>query len=126
MRKSARKGSTLGAVAGDVNLDAGAGILGSATTGPEMKKRGGARKGGGRPRLPKPKPELAAAVDDSQVMTLRDAADYLDCSYGTARRFAEQGVIPSLKLGGSWRLLKSEIDKWIAKGGGRQPSEEPA
>jgi hypothetical protein len=49
-----------------------------------MKKRGGARKGGGRPRLPKPKPELVAAVDDSQVMTLRDVADYLPCHYSTA------------------------------------------
>jgi excisionase family DNA binding protein len=91
-----------------------------------MKKRGGARKGGGRPRLTKPKPELAAAVDDSQVMTLRDIADYLHCSYSTAHRLARQEVIPSFKLGGGWRILKSEIDKWIAKGGRRLASEEPA
>jgi excisionase family DNA binding protein len=82
-----------------------------------MKKRGGARKRRGRPRLPKPKPELVAAVDDTQVMTLRDVTDYLHCGYATARRFAQQGVIPSFKLGGSWRFLKSELDKWIAKGG---------
>ena len=91
-----------------------------------MKKRGGARKGGGRPWLRKPKPELAGAIDDSQVMTLRDVADYLHCSYATAYSFAQQGVIPSFKLGGGWRILKSEIDKWIAKGGRRLASEEPA
>jgi excisionase family DNA binding protein len=91
-----------------------------------MKKRGGARKGGGRPRLTKPKPELGAAVDDSQVMTLRDISDYLHCSYSTAHRLARQGKFPCFRLGGGWRVLKSELNKWIAKGGGRQTSEEPA
>jgi excisionase family DNA binding protein len=89
--------------------------------GQKMKKLGGVRKGTGRPRLPKPKPELVAPLDDSQVMTLRDVADYLQCHYSTASRLAGQGI-PCFRLGGGWRCLKSELDKWIAKGGGRQPS----
>jgi len=86
-----------------------------------------ARKGRGRP--PGKKPPPPAALDESAVMTLQDVADYLNCHYSTAYRLAHQGVIPSFRLGptgGDWRFLKSEVDKWIAKGGGRRPSEEPA
>jgi excisionase family DNA binding protein len=54
----------------------------------------------------------------SNVMTLREVADYLHCHYGTAYRLAQQGEIPGFRLGGNWRFLKSEVDKWIVKGGG--------
>jgi len=39
--------------------------------------------------------------------------------YSTAYRLAQLEVMPSSKLGGHWRVLKSEIDRWIATGGGR-------
>jgi excisionase family DNA binding protein len=82
-----------------------------------MKKRGGVRKGG-RPRGRKPTPPVD--VDESAVMTLHQVADYLDLGYGTVARLARQGDIPCFRLGGGadWRVLKSELDKWIAKGGG--------
>jgi excisionase family DNA binding protein len=51
-------------------------------------------------------------------MTLQDLADYLHCHYGTALRLIRQGDLPSLRFGGSWRFLKSEVDKWITEGGG--------
>jgi excisionase family DNA binding protein len=73
------------------------------------------KKGGGQQRGRKPPP---AAVDESAVMTLREVADYLDCSYDTAYRLASRGDIPSFRVGGRWRSLKSHIDQWIAKGGG--------
>jgi excisionase family DNA binding protein len=57
---------------------------------------------------------------DIEMMTLRQVAQYLNCSYATAHKLAQRGEIPSFRLGGSWRFLKSEIDKWIAKGGGRK------
>jgi excisionase family DNA binding protein len=58
---------------------------------------------------------------ESNVMTLHDVADYLHCHYSTAIRLATAGEIPSFKLGGNWRFLKSDIDEWIAKGGGSGP-----
>jgi len=88
-----------------------------------MKKRGGIRKGAGRARGKKPTPPVD--VDESAVMTLRQVADYLHCSYNTARRLAKHGKIPGFAMGGSWRFLKSEVDQWIAKGGG-QPSGSAA
>lgn len=84
------------------------------------------RKGGGRPRGKKPTPPVD--VDESAVMTLQGVADYLHCHYSTAWRLVSHGDIPSFRLGGlgSWRFLKSDVDKWIAKGGGQRPSEELA
>jgi excisionase family DNA binding protein len=56
-------------------------------------------------------------------MTVQDLAEYLHCHYSSVYRLTRQGIIPSFKLGGGWRFLKSEIDQWIAKGGGEKPSE---
>ncbi len=91
-----------------------------------MKKRGGARKGAGR--APGRKPTPPVDVNESAVMTLREVADYLQCHYTTAYFLARRGDIPSFRLsrhGGGWRFLKSEIDKWIAAGGGRPSGSAP-
>jgi excisionase family DNA binding protein len=74
------------------------------------------KKGTGR----RATPSALSPGADIEMMTLRQVAQYLNCSYATAHKLAQQGKIPSFKLGGSWRFLKSEIDKWIAKGGGRK------
>jgi excisionase family DNA binding protein len=52
----------------------------------------------------------------SEVMTLRAAATYLNCSYQTLFELVHQGVLPGFRLGGAgnWRCLRSEIDQWIA------------
>ena len=56
---------------------------------------------------------------NSEVMTIREVADYLNCHLNTAYRLVNDRKIPSFKLGNDWRFLKSEIEKWIAKGGGK-------
>lgn len=64
---------------------------------------------------PRPKPELDA--DDRGVMTVIEVARCLLCHYSTVYRLAERSEIPCFKLGSSWRFLRSDIDRWIAKGG---------
>ncbi len=59
---------------------------------------------------------------ESEVMTLQEVADYLHCHYVTARQLAQRREIPGFRLGGGWRFLKSDVDQWIAKGGGGKPS----
>jgi excisionase family DNA binding protein len=61
-----------------------------------------------------------------RVMTLRDVADYLHCHYSTVYHLCHERKIPGFRLGGEWRFLKSEIDEWIAKGGGRPSGRAPA
>jgi excisionase family DNA binding protein len=59
-------------------------------------------------------------VNESAVMTAREVAEYLSCHEITVYKLAHQGKLPGLKLGGEWRFLKLDVDKWIAKGGDRQ------
>jgi excisionase family DNA binding protein len=82
-----------------------------------MKKRGGVRKGVGRPQGRKATPP--ADVDESAVMTAQAAAEYLHCHRVTLYRLANQGKIPGFRFGGEWRFLKSDLDRWIAKGEGQ-------
>jgi excisionase family DNA binding protein len=52
--------------------------------------------------------------DESKVMTLAEAADYLHCHYSTIYRLVRYGDLPAFRLGGNWRFLRSELEKWIA------------
>jgi excisionase family DNA binding protein len=100
-------------------VDARGGAQGSTAAEGEMKKRGGVRKGGGRPRGSK-NLKRAADVGDREVMTLQEVAEYLQCHYSTALRLARQREIPGFRLVGDWRFLKSDVNDWIAKGGGQR------
>ncbi len=70
------------------------------------------------------KPKHKASVDLSEVMTIGEAATYLNCHRTTLYRLVKVGEVPAFRLGGSWRFLRSEINKWI---GERRvwPSEGP-
>ena len=68
-------------------------------------------------------PSALSPGAESDVMTIRDLAEYLHCHYNTAFRLARQGAIPSFRLGGNWRFLRSQVDEWIAKGGGESRLE---
>jgi excisionase family DNA binding protein len=86
-------------------------------------KRGGIKKGrGGRPPGKKP---ASADVDESAVMTPREVAEYLHCHQATVTRLVQRGEIPGFKMRRDWRFLRSEIDQWIASGGGRRRSAKP-
>ncbi|HEV3116465.1 MAG TPA: helix-turn-helix domain-containing protein [Gemmataceae bacterium] len=80
------------------------------------------KKGTGRQAIP----SALSPGAESEVMTLQEVADYLHCHYSTAHRLARRGDMPSFLLGGSWRVLKSEIDKWIVSGGGKPSGSVPA
>ncbi len=49
----------------------------------------------------------------TDIMTIREVADYLKLTEKTAYRLVAEGKIPGFKVGGSWRFRKSEIDTWI-------------
>jgi excisionase family DNA binding protein len=88
-----------------------------------MSPRKGQKVGGRRAT-----PSALRPGAESAVLTLQDVADYLNCSYTTAFRLARQGIIPGFRLRaeGDWRVLKSEVDEWIAKGGGKVAGSAPA
>jgi two-component system, response regulator, stage 0 sporulation protein F len=52
-------------------------------------------------------------MDDS-LITVKDVADYLKLKEQTVYLLARQHKIPSLKVGGSLRFKKSQIDSWLS------------
>lgn len=57
---------------------------------------------------------------DSDIMTMKEVADYLKINDKTAYKLTAEGKIPGFKVGGAWRFKKSEIDSWIAEQGKRE------
>lgn len=50
------------------------------------------------------------------MMTTAEAAEYLGLPPLTVRRMARDGELPALKIGRQWRLKKTLLDQWVAKG----------
>ena len=61
-------------------------------------------------KLQTPKPELTL----KDVMTPREAAQYLSVHVRTIYRLARDGEIPGRKVGGSWRFKKDTLDQWLS------------
>lgn len=49
----------------------------------------------------------------TDIMTIREVADYLKLTEKTAYRRTAEGKIPGFKVGGSWRFKRSELEDWI-------------
>ena len=50
---------------------------------------------------------------NDEVLTLSEIADYLKVSDKTILRMAQAGEIPSAKVSGQWRFLRSFINDWL-------------
>lgn len=48
-----------------------------------------------------------------EIMTPREAAEYLSVHVRTIYRLAKNGEIPGRKIGGSWRFKKGALDQWL-------------
>ena len=51
----------------------------------------------------------------SDIMTIKEVAEYLKLTEKTAYRLAAEGKIPGFKVGGAWRFRCAEIDEWIER-----------
>ena len=50
-----------------------------------------------------------------EVMTLRQASEYLGISPDTLYKYLSQNKIPAFKLGNRWRFKKDLLDRWMEK-----------
>jgi len=50
---------------------------------------------------------------DTDIMTIREVAEYLKLTEKTAYRLAADGTIPGFKVGGAWRFRRDDIEAWI-------------
>ena len=52
---------------------------------------------------------------ESDILTIKDVAEYLKIKEKTAYKLAAEGKLPGFKAGGSWRFRQSEIEKRIKR-----------
>ena len=53
--------------------------------------------------------------DEVSIMTVHDVASYLRLSEAKVYRLANEGCVPSFRLGKSWRFRRDLLDEWIIK-----------
>ena len=66
---------------------------------------------------------------ETDIMTVREVADYLNCHYSTIYRLLGNGAIPAFRLGADWRFRRADIEQWIkeqAVVSESEPKNEPA
>ena len=51
----------------------------------------------------------------SDLMTTKEAAEYLKLNYMTVYKLSQRGRIPASKIGGNWRFRKDLLDDWLAQ-----------
>jgi excisionase family DNA binding protein len=56
-----------------------------------------------------------AFMEEKEIMTVKQVAEYLQMDEHTIYKLARSGLIPSLKIAGQWRFKKDVIDKWISE-----------
>jgi excisionase family DNA binding protein len=49
------------------------------------------------------------------IMTVHDIAEYLRLSEAKVYRMANEGCIPALRIGKTWRFKRELIDEWIRR-----------
>jgi excisionase family DNA binding protein len=50
-----------------------------------------------------------------EVMTLREASQYLGISPDTLYKYLSESKMPAFKLGNRWRFKKDLLDRWMEK-----------
>jgi excisionase family DNA binding protein len=64
-------------------------------------------------------------MTDDRILTVQQAAELLQLNYETTRRYVLKGIIPGRKLGGTWRIVESDLKRFISEGHALQlPREE--
>jgi excisionase family DNA binding protein len=55
-----------------------------------------------------------SAIQTREILTPREAAEYLSVHVRTIYRLVKNGEIPCRKVGGSWRFKKDALDEWLS------------
>ena len=58
---------------------------------------------------------MIGALPMREILTPREAAEYLSVHVRTIYRLAKTGGVPCRKVGGSWRFKKQALDDWLTR-----------
>ena len=51
---------------------------------------------------------------NTQVLTTKEAADYLKINNQVLEKYLREGIVPAKKVGRQWRISKLALDLWLA------------
>jgi len=57
------------------------------------------------------------------VLTTREAAEFLRLSAETVKRKAASGELPAAKAGRGWRFMREDLEAWLRAGGSRYEAQ---
>jgi excisionase family DNA binding protein len=60
------------------------------------------------------KKKTTGARTMKEILTPREAAEYLSVHVRTIYRLVKHGEIPGRKVGGSWRFKKDALEEWLS------------
>jgi len=49
------------------------------------------------------------------LMTVKQVADYLQLKESTIYAWAQDGKIPAIKIGRTWRFRQADLDTWLSR-----------
>jgi len=52
---------------------------------------------------------------EHRILTVREVAEYLRLSEAKVYRLANEGQLPVVRLGKTWRFRKDLLDEWLAE-----------
>ena len=56
---------------------------------------------------------MVTRAPKTDILLIKDVAEYLKVTERTIYRLAAAKKIPAFKVGGSWRFSRADIDSWI-------------
>ncbi|MEG0773075.1 helix-turn-helix domain-containing protein [Clostridium sp.] len=54
-------------------------------------------------------------MNDNEIMTVSEVAEYFKISEVTTYKLVQEGKIPAFKIGRHWRVKKSDLSEFIEK-----------
>ena len=60
---------------------------------------------------------------DDPILTTEQVAKLLQVHYETARKYIKRGLVPGRKIGRGWRVVESDLRRFISEGHALQQPE---
>jgi len=54
-------------------------------------------------------------MDQPKLMTVKQVAGYLQLKESTIYAWAQDGKIPAIKIGRTWRFRQTDLDTWLGR-----------
>jgi len=68
--------------------------------------------------------EVSDMTDERDILTLKQAAEYLQIAAKTLYKLARSGEVPARKIGNRWRFSRRALEEW-ARGNNVDKQPEP-